>query len=162
MAQPARTLLDPKLDVIFSLLFGAESYRPLLVSLLNAVLSPATPIEDVTLLPERPERLEVADKGVVLDLRVRLASGEQIDVEMQSQRRPAGRKRALYYWSRLYAGGLGTGEEYDQLRRCVVILITNFRMLRSARFHSTFRCVDPETLEPLDEDLEIHVLSYPT
>lgn len=105
MAQPARTLLDPMLDVIFSLLFGAESYRPLLVSLLNAVLSPATPIEDVTLLPERPERLEVSDKGVVLDLRVRLASGEQVDVEMQSQQRPAGRKRALYYWSRLYAGG---------------------------------------------------------
>lgn len=87
---PHRSTLDPKLDVVFSMLFGAERNRDLLLSLLNAVLEPAVPIVAVELLSERPERQEVDDKAIVLDLRVRLANGEQVDVEMQSQPRPAG------------------------------------------------------------------------
>jgi len=55
-----------------------------------------------------------------LDVRVRLANGEQVDVEMQSQRRPAQRERTLYYWARMYAGQLRRGAPYTDLRRCAV------------------------------------------
>jgi predicted transposase/invertase (TIGR01784 family) len=158
---PHRSTLDPKLDVVFSMLFGAERNRDLLLSLLNAVLEPAVPLVAVELLSERPERQEVDDKAIVLDLRVRLANGEQVDVEMQSQPRPAGRKRALYYWARLYAGGHQAGHDYSQLRRCVVIVITGFRMLESARFHSVFRSLEQTTGERLTDDYELHVLELP-
>jgi hypothetical protein len=55
MQQP-RTTLDPKLDVVFSMLFGHERNRDLLLSLLNAVLKPENPIEAVEVLSERPGR----------------------------------------------------------------------------------------------------------
>ena len=88
-AGPQRRTLDPKLDIVFWMLFGAEQNRELLISLLNAVLSPAEPIEAVEVLPAQPENLAVGSKNISLDVRLRLQNGEQVDVEMQSQRRPA-------------------------------------------------------------------------
>lgn len=101
------------------------------------------------------------DKSIALDVRVRLASGEQIDVEMQSQRRPAQRERSLYYWARLYAGQLRRGASYTDLRRCVVILITNYSELATARFHSRFRLRQDHGAEVLTDQLEIHLLELP-
>jgi predicted transposase/invertase (TIGR01784 family) len=160
MPQP-RTTLDPKLDVVFSMLFGNEGNRDLLLSLLNAVLQPANPIEAVEVLPQKPGRLDVDDKGIILDLRVRLQGGEQIDVEMQSQSRRAERERILYYWAVLYAGQLQRGDEYVALRRCVVIMIANFRMLADPRFHSRFQVRSRHSSELLSDQLELHVLELP-
>jgi predicted transposase/invertase (TIGR01784 family) len=70
---------------------------------------------------------------------MRLQSGEQVDVEMQSQRRPALRERALYYWARLYTGQLLRGDPYTALRRCVVVLITNFAELAVNDFIQYFK-----------------------
>jgi hypothetical protein len=99
------------------MLFGAEQNRGLLISLLNAVLQPRIPIESVEVLHAQPERASVDDKSIALDVLVRLATGEEVDVEMQSQRRPALRERALYYWARLYAGQLQRGDSYFARRR---------------------------------------------
>jgi predicted transposase/invertase (TIGR01784 family) len=103
-------LLNPQLDVVFKLLLGSEENRPLLLSLLNAVLDLPSPIESVQVMnPELP-KAGVDDKGIALDLRLWLTSGEQVDVEIQGQGRPAGRERTLYYWSKMYAGQLVRGE----------------------------------------------------
>jgi predicted transposase/invertase (TIGR01784 family) len=98
-----RGLLDPKLDVVFWMLFGAERNRALLLALLNAVLRPPTPIVSVEV--QRPDlaALDVEGKEVVLDLRALLESGEQVDVEMQTRSHAALRERGLFYWSRLYS-----------------------------------------------------------
>jgi len=158
-AHPSR--LDPKLDIVFWMLFGAEQNRALLISLLNAVLGPMAPIESAEVLHAQPERTGVDDKSIALDVRVRLASGEQVDVEMQSQRRPAQRARALYYWARLYAGQLQRGAPYTELRRCVVVLITSFAELPSPRFHSVFRVQERHASEPLTDHLELHLVELP-
>jgi predicted transposase/invertase (TIGR01784 family) len=156
-----RKTLDPKLDIVFWMLFGAEQNRELLISLLNAVLSPTVPIEAVEVLPAQPERLAVGDKNISLDLRLRLQGGEQVDVEMQSQRRPALRARALYYWARLYTGQLQRGDPYTALRRCVVVLITSFAELTNQRFHSIFQVHERDGGELLTGHLELHLLELP-
>jgi predicted transposase/invertase (TIGR01784 family) len=153
--------LDPKLDIVFWMLFGAEQNRGLLISLLNAVLRPAVPIESAQLLHAQPERMGVADKSIALDVRVRLANGEQVDVEMQSQRRPAQRERALYYWARMYAGQLRRGAPYTDLRRCAVVLITSFAELAGPYFHSVFRVHEQHSAAPLTEHLELHLVELP-
>ena len=102
-------LLDPKLDVVFKILFASEQNRDLLISLLTAVLRPSSPIVSVEVLnPEMPKEL-VTDKGAVLDLRVRLADARLVDVEMQSSVHEGLRSRALYYWARMYCSQLGPG-----------------------------------------------------
>jgi predicted transposase/invertase (TIGR01784 family) len=153
--------LDPKLDIVFWMLFGAEQNRHLLVSLLNAVLQPPAPIEWAEVQHAEPERLGVDDKSIALDVRVRLANGEQIDVEMQSQRHPALRERALYYWARLYVGQQQHGSPYTDLRRCAVIWITNFIELAGQRFHSIFALREVRDAAPLTEHLEMHLLELP-
>ncbi len=105
----ARHTLDPKLDLVFKMLFGAPENRDLLRSLLEAVLNPTSPIREIEVLRSDLPTEGVDDKGIALDLRVRLANGEQVDVEMQTQPRPAQRQRALYYWARLYGGQLTRG-----------------------------------------------------
>jgi predicted transposase/invertase (TIGR01784 family) len=157
----SRKTLDPKLDIVFWMLFAAEQNRELLISLLNAVLNPPVPIESIEVLPTQPEKLAVGDKDISLDVRVRLQNGEQIDVEMQSQRRPALRERGLYYWARMYVGQLQRGEPYTALRRCVVVLITDFVELTSQRFHSTFQVNEQHGRERLTSHLEIHLLELP-
>jgi predicted transposase/invertase (TIGR01784 family) len=156
-----RRTLDPKLDVVFTMLFGAEKNRDILLAFLTAVLVPASPIESVQILSERPEPSNVDDKRVVLDLRVRFESGEQVDVEMQNEGHPGIKKRALYYWARMYAGGQPRGAEYEDLSRCVVIFVANFRMLDSPRYHSIFRSMEVTTGELLTDDYELHVLELP-
>jgi predicted transposase/invertase (TIGR01784 family) len=156
-----RRTLDPKLDVVFSMLFGAEQNRELLISLLNAVLRPSKPIVSVEVLPAEPERTSVDDKSIALDVRVRFEGGEQADVEMQSQRHLALRERMLYYWARLYSGQLQRGAPYLKLRRCAVILITDFVELTTPRFHSIFQVREREDGRPLTDHLELHVIELP-
>ncbi len=153
--------LDPKLDIVFWMLFGAEQNRALLISLLNAVLQPPVPIEWAEVEHAQPERLGVDDKGIALDVRVRLTNGEQIDVEMQTQRHPALRERALYYWARLYVGQLQRGLAYTDLRRCVVVWITSFNELPERRFHSVFSLREARGMAPLTDHIELHLVELP-
>ena len=58
------TLLDPKLDVVFKMLFADDANRPLLASLLTAVLRPSSPIAGLQVMnPELPKDL-TTDRGV--------------------------------------------------------------------------------------------------
>jgi len=156
-----RSMLDPKLDIVFKLLFGEERNKTILISLLNAVLRPKTSIDSVTILHPEPGKESAEEKAIVLDLRVSLASGEQVDIEMQSQSRPALRERALYYWARMYAGQLARGQQYGELRRCLLVLIANFNELEGERFHSKFRVQEVHDHRELTEHLELHLVELP-
>jgi predicted transposase/invertase (TIGR01784 family) len=70
----------------------------MLIALLNAVLRPPVPIESVVVVGEEPEVLSVEGKQVALDLRLRLANGEEVDIEVQTRGHAALRERSLYYW----------------------------------------------------------------
>jgi len=51
-------LLDPKIDVVFKLLFAHPSHRDIQISLLTAVLQPKVPI------PEATVRASIADCAI--------------------------------------------------------------------------------------------------
>ncbi len=152
-----RQTLDPKLDVVFKMLFGRLENRGLLIALLDAVLRPASPIRSVEVEAEISKGT-VDDKDIALDLRVELEDGQLVNVEMQTQPRPARRERALYYWARMYAGQLGRGDGYQDLCRCVVVLIVPFVELQGDRFHSTFRVREVHDQQDLSDQLEVHVV----
>jgi len=142
------------------MLFGRPENRVLLVSLLTAVLEPSSPIRSVE-VESGLGKEAVDDKGIALDIRVELDDGQQVDVEMQSQPRLARWERALYYWARMYAGQLRRGEEYDELCRCVVILILAFSDFEGERFHSCFRVLEVHDQTALSDQLELHVVELP-
>lgn len=138
-----------------------ERNRPILLAILNAVLRPASPVESVEVLSSDLDEAAVSDKDIVLDLRVRLQSGEQVDVEMQCRWHRALRERLLFYWARMHSGQLERGVDYTALRRNVVIVFTDFSMLEGQRFHSVFQVRERQSQELFTDQLELHVLELP-
>jgi predicted transposase/invertase (TIGR01784 family) len=154
-------LLDPKLDVVFKLLFAHANNRDILISLLTAVLEPIAPIEFVEVLnPEIPKDLP-ADKGALLDIHVRLSNGRHVDVEMQSELHPSFTQRVLYYWARLHSSQLSIGDCYEKLCPTVSILFLNQSLLPTRRFHSTFRVSEVHDHYDLSDALELHFVELP-
>lgn len=89
-------LLDPKIDVVFKLLFAAPRHESLLIAFLTAVLKPDVAITSAVVLnPEIPKDF-TREKGVFLNVRVRLSDGQLVDLEMQARDEPAFRERMLY------------------------------------------------------------------
>ena len=108
--------LDPKIDVIFKLLFVAAENRRALIDLLSAVLKPRYPIAEVTILnPEIPKR-QLDDKGTILDILVKLGNGQLINVEMQVAHHAYLVARANDYAARVYAAMLERGQGCEELR----------------------------------------------
>ncbi|MFZ5892446.1 MAG: Rpn family recombination-promoting nuclease/putative transposase [Myxococcota bacterium] len=155
----AQRLLDPKLDLVFKMLFGRPENRSLLMSLLGAVLG--QPISSVDVIDSALPKEAVDDKGVVLDIRARLAGGNQADVEMQSRARPARRERTLYHWSRIFSSQLVRGEQYQALCNCYVIFILDFIEFATERFHTTFRVREVEENFDFCPHLELHFVELP-
>ena len=152
-------LLDPTLDVVFQVLLARNQH--LLVKLLTAVLRPSSPIALATVLNPGLPKAEVDDRGAVLDVRVRLEDGREVNVEMQRNGRPAQRERALYYWARQYSALLVQGDDFEALVPCVAIWILGYRELPGARFHRTFRVHDVRDQTLFSDALELHTVELP-
>lgn len=158
----ARQTLDPTLDVVFKMLLTSRPESPrLLVSLLTAVLRPPSPFAKVVVRnPELPST-EVLERGVVLDIAAELADGTLLDIEMQSDKRPAFRERALFYWARLYGAELERGEGYEALRPVISVLFLDYRELRGQRLHSVFHVLELHDHERFSDALALHVIELP-
>ena len=125
----SKKLPDPKLDVVFKMLFARPDANDLLIALLNDVLEPEVPIASVTLLNPDLVKDGLSDRGMVLDLHVRLADGRVVDVEMQ-MRRDEILKRAVYGLVRLYRPQLDAGDDYRKLKPCIGIVFLGSDLIR--------------------------------
>ena len=133
----ATKLLDPTLDIVFKLLMVRK--QELLRDMIESVVTLPSPICELEIQnPQIPKDCPAA-KGIILDIFVKLASGEQIDLEMQSTVPPGTDARFLYYWAKAYCNSLGTGEDYTLLRPTISVLWFKERFLTTTdRFHSVF------------------------
>lgn len=148
-------LLDPRNDVVFKLLFTRTPQ--LLHAMLEAVL--ATSITGATVLnPELPGDLS-GDKSIVLDIRVELANGARVDVEMQVRVTPELPGRLVYYAARDYAQQLSRGEHFDELTPTILVVWLEQPLFLTPRlFHRVFGLREQRSGELFSEQLAIHVL----
>ncbi len=153
-------LLDPKLDVVFMLLFSKPENQRLLVSLLTAVLAPSRPIIAVRVLDKELTMDTASDKGVRLDVLVELADGRLIDVEMQCDARGADPKRWIYHWARLFSGRLRRGEPYSSLKPVIAIVFLDVKT-DASRFHSVHHVREIHTGKRLSDVFELHLVELP-
>jgi len=156
-----RRTLDPTHDIVFKLLFAAPASRDILASLLTAVLQPSSPVLVVEVRNPEVLREQVTDKAIVLDLHVVLADGRFLDVEMQAQKRPAFRERAMLYWARLYASQLERGDEFTALRPVISILFLSYLEADTQMLHDAFGVTSLRTGHLYTDVLQLHVVSLP-
>ncbi|MEW6280030.1 MAG: Rpn family recombination-promoting nuclease/putative transposase [Candidatus Eremiobacterota bacterium] len=152
------TLLN---DIIFKIVFGSETSRPVLRALLNALLglSGRERIADLDILNPHLDKDYVLDKGVILDVKARDGQGRLYNIEVQVASEPAYTERAVYYVTRLFSGQLEKGEPYSHLARTIGISLCDFLLFPDLQdLHSTYRLYDPEHGRTLTDILELHFI----
>lgn len=159
MPRKPRKYLDPKLDIIFKVLFTDARNEALLVSLLESVLE--VPIKAITVLDREIPNEHSDDKGVAVDIRALLEGGKQVHVEMQCDLRGHLEKRWLYLWSRIYGGLIEPGDPYKDLEPVVSIVFLSRKA--GHRFHAKYalREVHDGTMFGKVELLELHMIDLP-
>ncbi len=146
-------------DFAFKKTFGTPENRVALISLLNAILEPKSPIVDVTLEnPFNPQDFK-EDKLSILDIKAIDAAGAIYDIEMQLTIFEGLAKRIVFYGCELYAGQLRAGDDYAGLHPVYSICLVNGILWPDAtRVHHAFRLADVESGRVLRGTLEIHTL----
>lgn len=155
-------LLSPKLDVVFQKLFGEEGCEEITKSLLQAIIGKK--IEHID-LSQNPilRRDYLKGKLGILDVVARINGKESVVIELQVAKRGQERERILYYWGRKYIKGIEKGKDYIDLKKTIVIMITDFEIegLEELDLHSRWHVKDESGMHILTKKLEIHIIELP-
>ena len=156
--------IDPTVDYAFKHLFGRETTRPILMSVLNEVRNspPGRRIDDLELLNPFNPKEAFDDKLSILDIKARDQLGRQFNVEMQMLAYRYYEKRIFYYAAKLHQQQLHEGEDYLQLKPTISISFLNHVMFPEVPdYHLRFRLLEESRHFPLTEDIEFHILELP-
>ncbi len=150
MPADLQTLLDPKNDAVFKMLF-ARTPR-LLADLINTVRADASPIDVVEVINPGITPEDLAGKFIVLDVLARDPDGQAFEVEMQVRGQEFWPARALYYLAKVYGEQIKKGEDYGELMPVIGIHLLDFEWsdLPKALWYFTLR----------DEELHDVVLTH--
>lgn len=131
----------------------------LLRSMIESVLDLDEPLAKVTVLnPEIPSHFP-DNHGVVLDVSVRLATGEEVDLEMSTRGDADLPPRLLFYWARHFSSQLPRGAAYRELVPLRFIVWSVRPILPTAPiFHETFDVVGRRSRALFAPHLELHLL----
>ena len=156
-------LLTPKLDFIFKKLLAGDT--GVLTDLLNSVLGlpknrriRSVEVKNPVVLPE-----EITKKYIILDILATDGSGQSYEIEMQVRRSDSYPKRALYYLSRIYAGQLESGEDYEKPKPVIGIHFLDYEMFpdnEDFRFRFEMRDIRHPALS-LTDDMSLHIFELP-
>ena len=156
-------LLDPKNDYVFKRIFGHTGNEEITKGLLQSIIPDKI---DKIELDSNPitEKDLLDDKVGILDIKAKLNDGNvNCDIEMQVVDQKDIEKRILFYWSKMYIQTLKVGEDYENLKRCIVILITDYNLdkLKEIPEYVTKWKIREEKYSKLvlTNDLELYIIS---
>lgn len=152
-------IMKPKVDFCFKELMTDDEVR---CGFIAAVLDlPPEKIENTILLPTHLRKEHNEDKLGILDVRVLLQGGIQIDIEMQVLAFTYWTERSLFYLSKMFSGQIEAGDSYNALQKCIHIGILDFNLFESREFYSRFHIWEDSRRELYSDKLEIHILELP-
>lgn len=156
--------LSPKLDVVFSALFGEVGNEEITKSFLESILEKK--IEKIDLSKNPILRREYQeDKLGILDILAELDGKEICNIEMQVVKRHNIIERILYYWSRLYCRQMKAGDKYEKLQKTIVVLIADFEIeeLKELDYHSVWNIMEIKSGKKivLTDKFELDIIMLP-
>ncbi len=150
-------IMLPTVDFCFKELMNNEKVRRGFIAAL--LRKDPEKIRRTTLLPTELRREYADDKLGILDVRVLLENGAQIDMEMQVAYFENWDARAVFYLSKIFSDQLKKGEPYESLQQCIHVSILNF-----IHFKDDDRCCrrisfcDEETGKKYTDLMQIQIL----
>ena len=164
MEPKKKKLLIPKTDVVFQALFGTRGNERILEGLLTEILE--TKVENVSLDKNQVLAREMPeDKLGILDLRADIGERISVNIEVQLINPYNISERILYYWSRIYANEIKSGEDYELLKKTISILIIDFELEELKEFkdaHTKWKLLEKRnTKAEVFKNMEIHIIEIP-
>ncbi|MDR0903695.1 MAG: Rpn family recombination-promoting nuclease/putative transposase [Ruminococcus sp.] len=145
----------PSIDAIFKAIF--ERNLDLLSDFLSLVMKvDVSAFEDIKVTNPGLTPEQIGDKYAVLDLLVKMKTGEKINVEMQNRDEGNYIQRSVYNVSKLFTKDFRTGKDYSKLRRTVCINILQFNLFAGDEYKSTVYPIIEERNERLTDLWQIH------
>ena len=132
-------------DYIFKRVFAYKGNESVLKDFLEALLK----IEIKGIKITNPEIIpyEKGEKRGLLDIKAEINDGTMLDVEMQMKNERNTDERATEYMGKMISEQLQVGEDYQNLKKSIVIFITNYNFLKRNSYHSVGRMKFDKTLE---------------
>ena len=87
-------------------------------------------LEDSTIYPEEPDK-----KMVVMDLKVKLGSGESINIEVQTSHQHGFTQKILFYLAKLFTADLQKGKDFDKIQPAYSLVFTTFSLFDEFKEH---------------------------
>lgn len=155
-------LFDPKVDVAFKMIFTeTKEGKAAFIDFLNDILESGTPIKDLIHLPTHFCR-SLFEKESIMDIRIKTQNNLEIDVEMQVRNVKDYISRSMYYLAKMYANQEIKGMEYFKLKKCIVINILDFTLIKeSDKMHNVYRFKEIYQNNELTDLLEVHFIELP-
>ena len=153
-------IMRPKVDFCFKeLMEDAEVRRGFIAAVLHILQEV---VVESTLLPTHLRTRYEEDKLGILDVRVLLAGGTQIDIEIQVSPFPLWPERSLFYLSKVFTDQLQKGKGYEILEKCVHIGILDFILFDAEKtFYSCYHMREDTSHHLYTDKLEVHILELP-
>ena len=132
-------------DYIFKRVFAYKGNESVLKDFLEALLK----IEIKGIKITNPEIIpyEKGEKRGLLDIKAEINDGTILDVEMQMKNEINTEERATEYMGKMISEQLQVGEDYQNLKKSIVIFITNYNFLKRNSYHSVGRMKFDKTIE---------------
>ena len=144
-------------DFLFKAVFGQESNKKLTICLLNALLQleGLKQIKEIEILNPFNLQNYKEDKLSILDTRVKDATGNYYNIEMQVNLI----KRFSYYLSKLYSNQLHNNEPYNDLKPAIGIAILGYDLFpQSNKIDEQFLFKNQENNIIFDEFMVMHFI----
>jgi len=146
-------------DYAFKRFLGSEENKPILQDLLQCILGLSSDeITGLELMDKELTKEELSDKSGILDVKLKLANGTVIDIEIQASWNASFVKRTLFYWAKMYTADFKAGESYDNLHKCITINIIADGFHLNDAVHSEYLLQEKRAHTLLTDVLEVHFL----
>jgi predicted transposase/invertase (TIGR01784 family) len=158
----AHKILSAKMDFMFKQIFGNPNNADILAAFLLSVLDlPREAYAGLMIVDPHLQKEFEDDKLGILDVKVKTADGNLIDVEIQILPIAHIRERVIFYTSKMVTEQIASGSKYYAIKRVVSIVITNYRLLKDGVYHHCFRLLDTKTGLEFTNLIEVDVLELP-
>lgn len=115
-------------------------------------------IADIEIIDPFKEGECEEEKEGILDVKIHMADGRKINLEMQNRYQSDWKERSIFYNCRMFLDGFWQGMEYGELESCIHVGILDFNLVENGNFHHCFKLLDEKSGELYSDKLQFHVL----
>ena len=155
-----KVFLPVKSDIIFRLFFADERNEEFLIGLLKSILKlQEDDYNEIEIADPHLLREFNGDKLGIIDVKLYTKTQKVIHIKIQLKTTPELKNRIVLYDSKLISEQIGSGKDYDVIKKVISIIITDEPLISgSSKYHHRFTFHDPEAGVEFSDIIEIHSL----